>query len=265
MRVLSLVLALAASAADAGTPDGWAPPRTSGWVEARTEHFTVRSQAGGASARRLALDLERFRLALSGVTGGLALAHPVPTSIVPFESQRALHPYLLDRDGKPLHAGGVTQPGPFENRIWPDASAAGPPRIAYHEYVHAVLADTLGWLPVWLDEGLAEYFEMPRDARAGGHPYLASMPWSIRLGIVPRLEALEAKRDLAEMGRNEYRHAWAWVHFMLHGPPEAGAELRSYLAELAAGVAAEPLSRRLARRVPDMERRFVEHFRAWSP
>jgi hypothetical protein len=134
-----------------------------------------------------------------------------------------------------------------------------------HETTHALLHASLAGVPLWLDEGLAEYFEMPRDARAGGHPYLASMPWSIRLGIVPRLEALEAKRDLAEMGRNEYRHAWAWVHFMLHGPPEAGAELRSYLAELAAGVAAEPLSRRLARRVPDMERRFVEHFRAWSP
>jgi hypothetical protein len=248
LRVLSLVLALAASAADAGTPDGWAPPRTSGWVEARTEHFTVRSQAGGASARRLALDLERFRLALSGVTGGLALAHPVPTSIVPFESQRALHPYLLDRDGKPLHAGGVTQPGPFENRIWPDASAAGPPRIAYHEYVHAVLADTLGWLPVWLDEGLAEYFSTFQSQRGGrrvevGHPieqHVATLRGRPRLPWPEVLEATHEYEAYHDESRQPefYAQAWLGVHYLM-STDDGIRRLGRYLSALREGRAPE--------------------------
>jgi hypothetical protein len=83
----------------------------------------------------------------------------------------------------------------------------------------------------------------------------------IRTGQLPRLEALELLAELDEMGRDEYRDAWAWVHFLLHGPPETHDELVRYLADLEAGVEAGPLSTRLRRRLPELERRLSEHFR----
>jgi hypothetical protein len=67
---------------------------------------------------------------------------------------------------------------------------------------------------------------------------------------------------LEEMGREEYRDAWAWAHFMLHGPAEAREELMRYLGELHVGGDVGRLSDRLLRRLPDLNRRIAEHFRS---
>jgi hypothetical protein len=126
-----------------------------------------------------------------------------------------------------------------------------------------LLHAALPHVPLWLDEGLAEYFEMPPAERADGHPYQAGMVWHLRLGLLPALADLERKDDLADMGRNEYRASWAWVHFMLHGPPEARAALAEYLIDLRQGESAAPISRRLVATLPNAERRLGEHFLRW--
>jgi hypothetical protein len=130
-----------------------------------------------------------------------------------------------------------------------------------HESTHALLHTWLKSAPLWLDEGLAEYFEVPHDQRAGHNPHLAAVRALVRSGELPRLEALEQLDEIDDMGRDEYRDAWAWVHFAVHGPREANEELTHYLADLAAGVEPGPLSERLRRRLPDLNRRVVEHFR----
>jgi hypothetical protein len=121
------------------------------------------------------------------------------------------------------------------------------------------------WLPrapLWLDEGIAEYFEVPREQRLDQNPHLPVVQSLVRLGQLPRLEELEELDELTDMGRHEYRDAWAWVHFMLHGSPEAHRELTRYLDELAAGGEPGRLSQRLRRRVPDLNRRVAAHFLA---
>ena len=130
-----------------------------------------------------------------------------------------------------------------------------------HECTHALLHTWLKGVPLWLDEGLAEYFEVPHDQRAGRHPHLAAVRALVRSGELPRLEALEELDEISEMGRDEYRDAWAWVHFALHGPPAARDEFERHLADLAAGTDPGPLSTRFRRRVPDLNRRVAEHFR----
>jgi len=130
-----------------------------------------------------------------------------------------------------------------------------------HECTHALLHTWLPQVPLWLDEGLAEYFEVPRDKRVTQNPHHAVVAVAVRDGQLPRLEELEPLDNLDEMGRDEYRDAWAWVHFMLHGPREAQDELTRYLDELHAGSEPGKLSERLRRRMPDLSRRLVEHFR----
>ncbi|MEZ6071117.1 MAG: DUF1570 domain-containing protein [Pirellulales bacterium] len=127
-----------------------------------------------------------------------------------------------------------------------------------HEATHALLHSALPRVPLWIDEGLAEYFEMAPAERASGHPHFESLA-SDEARPVASLASLERKVKLVEMGRDDYRDAWAWVHFMLHGPREAHEELVGYLAELADGKEPEPLSLRLARRFPDVEHQLVQH------
>jgi hypothetical protein len=129
-----------------------------------------------------------------------------------------------------------------------------------HECTHALLHAWLPKVPLWLDEGLAEYFEVTRELRVRDNPHHAVVRASVEIGQLPRLEALEAIDELNAMGREEYRDAWAWVHFMLHGPREARDELLAYLAELDADTEGSPLSERLRGRIPDLQRRIGEHF-----
>jgi hypothetical protein len=130
-----------------------------------------------------------------------------------------------------------------------------------HESTHALLHAWLPSVPLWLDEGLAEYFEVPPEKRANDNPHLATVKALIDGGQLPRLEELEAIEELDQMGRDEYRDAWAWVHYMLHGPREARDELIRYLGELETGGDPGKLSDRLRRRIPDLNRRMAEHFR----
>ena len=119
-------------------------------------------------------------------------------------------------------------------------------------------------VPLWLDEGLAEYFEVPDDRRRNGNPHLKLVKLSAHLGQVPDIESLEQMSNLSQMTRTKYRHAWAWVHFMLHGPQEAREELTRYLADIQALTPPGQLSHRIGRRVPDLKRAFAAHFRQWK-
>jgi hypothetical protein len=133
-----------------------------------------------------------------------------------------------------------------------------------HESTHAVLHASIDNIPLWLDEGLAEYFEVTPAERAAKNPYVSAVRWNVRLGTVPDLAALERLRELGEMGRNEYRDAWAWVHFLLHGGDEPRAALRGYLAQLAAGEDPGPFADQLRRRVREPEAQYALHFRRWN-
>jgi hypothetical protein len=76
---------------------------------------------------------------------------------------------------------------------------------------------------------------------------------------------LEQVREVSQMTRTRYRQAWAWVHFLLHGPPEAREELQRFLADLQALTPPGLLSRRLHHRLPDLDARFADHCRNWQP
>jgi len=133
-----------------------------------------------------------------------------------------------------------------------------------HECTHALLNASLRMVPLWLDEGLAEYFEVPASKRASASPHLTYVRLGAQFAQVPKLESLEQLSDLSQMNRSKYRHAWAWVHFMLHGPREAREELSGYLADIQALTPPGQLSRRLRYRMPNLEQRFAEHFRRWK-
>jgi hypothetical protein len=133
-----------------------------------------------------------------------------------------------------------------------------------HESTHALLHSCLPSVPLWLDEGLAEYFELPADQRAGGNPYLKGTTWNARLGAVPSLQRLEQLSDINQMGQRQYRDAWAWVHFLLHASPEGKAELTAYIASIARGGPPGKLSERLTRSLGKPAKHFAAHFRTWK-
>lgn len=134
-----------------------------------------------------------------------------------------------------------------------------------HECTHALLHANLAMVPLWLDEGLAEYFEMPEPQRALEHPHLSKLRWNLRFGMVRTVEWLEQKQSLKAMGSVEYRFSWAWVHFMLHGPVAAHRVLVHYFADIRQGNPPGLLSERLRQAVPRLDERMVQHFKYLRP
>jgi hypothetical protein len=133
-----------------------------------------------------------------------------------------------------------------------------------HECTHALLHGALPLVPLWLDEGLAEYYELGKANRARHNPYQSTVSWLARLGQIRSLKSLEQIGELGQMRKAEYRDSWAWVHFMLHGPQAARAELRRYLADIADNLPPGELSARLERRIDRLPRAFADHFHSWS-
>jgi hypothetical protein len=133
-----------------------------------------------------------------------------------------------------------------------------------HECTHALLHCDIAGLPLWLDEGFAEYFETPPGKRAFDDDNLDELRWSFQRGIVVDMQALEEKRELTELTAGDYRFAWAWTHFLLHGPTAANRELAAFLADLRRGAPAGDLSQRVAIAVPNPSEQLLRHFRQWE-
>jgi uncharacterized protein DUF1570 len=116
-----------------------------------------------------------------------------------------------------------------------------------HEVAHGYLHSVMPGLPLWVDEGLAEYFEVPRGMAGLNQPHVALLADMVEHnGWRPNLKRLETLTDAAQMDQRDYAESWAWVYFMLHSPPERRQILTSYLADMRAKGAGEPMSARLA-------------------
>ena len=131
-----------------------------------------------------------------------------------------------------------------------------------HEIVHAYLHSAIPNLPLWLDEGLAEYFEVPRGLRGLNRDHLDQLSDRLEKGTwrpdAARLENLD--RNL-ELTLDDYAESWAWVHLMLETPLEGQAILPTYLSDLRRHGSALPISVQLARHVDQPDRALVEHIR----
>ncbi len=114
-----------------------------------------------------------------------------------------------------------------------------------HEATHALLNVVYGDLPLWLDEGLAEYFEGPTGRQGVNVEHLGKLPADLASGWKPNLVELEALKTVREMSPRDYRESWAWVHYLLNESKPGSSVLLSYLADLGKDPSTPPLSSRL--------------------
>lgn len=184
-----------------------------------------------------------------------------PVQITIFRSRRAMDSYVRARipegAGRAalfVKSGGSSQVYAHYNRnLEVDIR---------HESTHAFLHAALPYVPLWLDEGIAEYFEVAPSNRFSKHEHLKSLKRAMWFRWKPNLDRLEALTSLSDMQEDEYRESWAWVHFMMHGPPAAQNVLKDYLHEIAAGGFAGPIAPKLRAAVPNLDKKLKDHLKA---
>lgn len=107
-----------------------------------------------------------------------------------------------------------------------------------HEGTHAILHSTLTKkIPIWLDEGLAEYYEKdPQKDYLWFHDlwYEKSL-LRIQNKSFMSLQNLEKISLTSSFPTAYYGDSWAWICFMLNGPDPIRTVLPAYIAELEKG------------------------------
>jgi thioredoxin-like negative regulator of GroEL len=151
LRAAALTFLLVTTASAASKPDTW--------VELRSEHFHIVSNAKPKDIERAVRKLEEFRHLLSYALPGLRLDSPVPTSVMLFKDDKSYKPYApLTTEGKVMKADGFMQPGRDRMYLAVNLSAMGVEKLTFHEFIHLVNHLNFDNMPVWLNEGLAEFY-----------------------------------------------------------------------------------------------------------
>jgi hypothetical protein len=125
-----------------------------------------------------------------------------------------------------------------------------------HELTHALLRTVLKDVPLWLDEGLAEFYEQPAEWQGINYRHLEYL----REGAFrPDLARLEGLTKVEQMRSAEYRDSWAWVHWMLKGDETAREVLLGYLQQLRTNPNPGLLSSRLSAELSDPAAALQQH------
>lgn len=231
------------------------PPSASGaatpnWVKVRSRNFLLVGNADEREIRQVASKLEQFRelfrqLSLTGPSFDAG----VPTIVVIFRDDMSYRPFEPLYQGRPSEVAGYFQSGPDVNYITLSADpehARGPSALAFHEYVHLLLKSSLGRAPLWLNEGLAEFYSSieltdgARQVKLGraikGRTQALRQQTLLPLSMLFRID--DASPFYNEAGRRKifYAESWALVHYLLNGPiTERREQFLRYLSGLAAG------------------------------
>jgi hypothetical protein len=112
-----------------------------------------------------------------------------------------------------------------------------------HELTHATLHGLLCDLPLWLDEGLAMYFEVGLAHQGKHRRVLDAIEPGIQSGTWNSdLSRLVSMNEVSQLSLADYHEVWAWVHYLMHSSPLNRSMLKEYLRErLRRGGAAKPL------------------------
>jgi tetratricopeptide (TPR) repeat protein len=132
------------------------------WLEVRSSHFVVVTNSNEKQARHVADQFERMRSVFHTLFPKLRIDPDSPIVVLAIKDEknfRALEPAAYLAKGQ-LKLGGLFLRGPDKNYVLMrlDAEGEHPYAIIYHEYTHLLLSKA-EWIPLWLNEGLAEYYQ----------------------------------------------------------------------------------------------------------
>ncbi|HSF44196.1 MAG TPA: tetratricopeptide repeat protein, partial [Thermoanaerobaculia bacterium] len=246
------VLALTALLLTSAQP-AWSLPRKEEWIELKTANFTLYSNAGRVNTERIGTNLERLRSALKLLTPDLSLSSPYPTSIFVFKNASALEPYQRIYNGKPQKAGGYFMSRSYGNYVAINGDPRGDEMAnIHHEYLHYVIRNNYASLPLWLNEGLAEYystFEVSGNEAKIGLPHPHHIVWLRKNALIPLPTLLSIDEQSPEYNEESprgsfYAQSWALVHYLLAGNPERRLQAVEYLRLIQTGSSREEAFRK---------------------
>jgi len=154
-RFAALFLLGITSSALAGSPPDH-------WLEVQSPHFVVLTDSNEKQALRVAGQFERMRAVFHTLLPNAAGEASSPIVVLALKDRKgfqALEPAAYLAKGQ-LDLAGLFLSAPDKNYILLrlDAQGEHPFATVYHEYTHFLMRKA-DWVPLWLNEGLAEFYQ----------------------------------------------------------------------------------------------------------
>jgi tetratricopeptide (TPR) repeat protein len=197
------------------------------WRSVRTNNLLVIGNADPEKLRQVAAWLEFFHSAFARLVSRNVLDSSVPTRVIVFRDEASFVPFKPLYQGRPANVAGFFQPGDDVNyiAISLDPGERDPFSTAFHEYVHLHLKDNVPGVPLWLNEGLAEFYG---SMQFSGGEALLGAPLAHYIQLLRSQEMLPLA-TLFSIGSNSphyneqeksgifYGQSWALVHYLMLG------------------------------------------------
>jgi tetratricopeptide (TPR) repeat protein len=196
------------------------------WVEVRSPNFRVLTNSGEKDGRRVASQFERMRTVFHMLMPSASDDAAAPITVVALKDRtsfRTLEPAAYLAKGQ-LDLAGLFLRAPDKNYVLLrlDTEGEHPYSTVYHEYTHYMLRKAEGWLPVWLNEGLAEFYQNTdlgsKDVDLG-EPSANNILYLRQQRLLPLATLLKVDHNSPyyhedSKGSVFYAESWALVHYL---------------------------------------------------
>ncbi len=215
------------------------------WMEVRSPHFVVVSNAGEKQTRNVAGQFERMRAVFQKALPRVQVGSGSPITVIAVKNEkdfRALEPEAYLAKGQ-LKLGGLFLYAADQNFVLLRLDAGGehPYASVYHEYTHFLTRKAQDWLPLWLNEGFAEFYENTdihdKDVVLGqpsvANIYLLRQNRLLPLATLFAVDRTSSYYHEENKGSIFYAESWALTHYLMIRDLQAKTtKLSDYMALL---------------------------------
>ena len=199
---------------------------TEHWFEVQSPHFTVLTDAGDKQARRIAVQFEQMRSVFHTLFPAATADAGAPIVVLALRDRKgfqALEPQAYLAKGQ-LNLAGLFLRAPDKNYILLRLDGEGdhPFSTVYHEYTHLMMSKAQEWMPVWLNEGLAEFYQntdIHEKDVVLGQPSTEDILYLRQQSLLPLATLFRVDRSSPyyheeQKGSVFYAESWALTHYI---------------------------------------------------
>jgi Flp pilus assembly protein TadD len=194
------------------------------WIEIRSPHFSVVTDAGEKRGRDAALHFEQMRAIFGTIMVKAKVTMPTPLQVVAFRNTKEMRQFAPLFQGKPTQVSGLFEGNTDRSFILLDMSVENPWQVVFHEYAHQLLnGNTNASVQPWFDEGFAEYFstiQVNGKEADVGLPSENNLQILEQTGLVKVADLFRVQQNSSTYNENGdhrsvfYAESWLVVHYL---------------------------------------------------
>jgi tetratricopeptide (TPR) repeat protein len=223
------------------------PAANEQWLLARSKHFVFISSANEQRTRGVAAELETLAAALTQVDATFSASSAAKTRVILFTNNRESRPYfdtLLNRRDSEASGVFVSQREGGSMLINDGNSWRNTDRAPLHELVHYLLRSGEAHTPLWLEEGIAEYFSnatIRKGSISAGEPmknHVFVLRQRTRIPLATLFSVTrESETYNATPGQSIfYAESWAIVDWLVRASSKNGADFYAFVHDVSHGI-----------------------------